>query len=158
MTTKKPIVTASMRIMPDIGACFTGGLNRQLAGRRVDGKLRELWKAINNAQIHFVTHLHLNHFGGQAGSNPLSVFHLELHLAPTPLNQVIQQQGGQMFQIFFAGVLAKIENLRHWPVLTVKIGQASLSPNRSRFHNAPKGGGLSKGTVSCPYNSVTSTS
>lgn len=101
------------------------------AGRRVTWKLRQFWKAIDNSEVHFVPHLHLNHFGGQAGPDPLSIFDLELDLASTAFNQVVQQQRSEVLQIFVAGMLAEIENFRHCAGLTNQIGQASLSPNAS---------------------------
>ena len=44
--------------------------------------------------------MHLHHLGGEVLANAMGVFQFELHLAAVLFNEVIQQQGGQVFEIF----------------------------------------------------------
>jgi len=92
------------------------------------GQFRE---AIDNAQPHFISYLHLNHFGSEVLSDPLGIFELELHLSTTLLHK----------KLVIGRMLAQVENLRHsLASLRQRKSESPLSLMSEAFHNAPKGG------------------
>lgn len=102
------------------------------------GQFRE---AIDNAQPHFISYLHLNHFGSEVLSDPLGIFELELHLSTTLLHKMVEQKRSQTLKLVIGRMLAQVENLRHsLASLRQRKSESPLSLMSEAFHNAPKGG------------------
>ena len=60
------------------------------------GRLGKFRQAIDNSQPHFFSHLHLHHLGGQAFTDPVGIFQLELNLSATLFNEVKEQQAREV--------------------------------------------------------------
>ena len=115
-----------------------------------DFRLQDIWgsllkfrQAIDDAQAHFFSHLHLHHLGRQAFTNPMGILHLKLNLSATSFNEVKEQQVRDVLQFIVTRVCAQVQNLGHrsGSSSSQSSGQPHLSPNPLLFHNAPKGGG-----------------
>jgi hypothetical protein len=70
-------------------------------------------QAVDDPQSDFITDLHLDHFGRQAGAHVLGILQFELHLASTSLDEVKEQHRGQSLKLVVGGVLTHIEDLGH---------------------------------------------
>lgn len=70
-------------------------------------------ETIDDAKMHVVAKLNLHHFSGKVVTHLSDFLKRKPYLAPTPCNQVIDQESGQKVDILLAGMFAKIENLSH---------------------------------------------
>lgn len=70
----------------------------------------------------------------------MGILQLELHLPPALLDQVIEQQRGQVPQVVVSGVLGQVQDFRQWTGLTPKRSGSFIAEPLT-VHNAPKGGG-----------------
>jgi hypothetical protein len=70
----------------------------------------------------------------------MGIFQLELHLASALFDQVIQEQRGQVIEVFVGRMCAQVQDSRHGIGLAFKIYQASLSLIDWPHHNDPKEG------------------
>lgn len=82
-------------------------------------ELLQFWYSVDDAQLHIVTQLDLDHLGGETLPHLVDFLNVELQLSPTPINQMVEQQSGQVMHILVARVLAEIKDSTHgeYPVI-----------------------------------------
>ena len=60
-----------------------------------------------------VAELDLNHFGGKIFADLIHIIHGEADLPTAALDEVIEQQRGEVAHFFIVGMLAEVQYLRH---------------------------------------------
>ncbi|HEX7767011.1 MAG TPA: hypothetical protein VF443_09870, partial [Nitrospira sp.] len=68
---------------------------------------------VDDAQSDVITELNLNHFGGKVFTDLIHVVHGEADLTAAALDEVIEQQGGEVADFFVVGMLAEVQYLTH---------------------------------------------
>ena len=80
------------------------------------GRLRpllELGNAIYDAKFHVVAQLNLDHLRGETLADMIHVLCSELEVSPASLDQMVQQERGEVLDLIVVGMLTEVEDLRH---------------------------------------------
>ena len=84
----------------------------QLSKAREESLL-QLRDTVDDAESDVVAELDLNHFGGKVFADLIHVVHGEADLTAAALDEVIEQQRGEVAHFFIVGMLAEVQYLRH---------------------------------------------
>jgi hypothetical protein len=68
---------------------------------------------VDDAEPDIVAELDLDHLPGQTFADLVHVVHRELNLSPASLDEVIEQQGGEITHFFIVRMFAEIQYLGH---------------------------------------------
>ena len=75
--------------------------------------LLQLRHAVDDAKSDVITELNLNHFGRKVFADLIHVVHGEADLTAASLDEVIEQERGEVADFFVVGMLAEVQYLRH---------------------------------------------
>jgi hypothetical protein len=75
--------------------------------------LLEFRQAVNDAKSEIISKLDLDHLGRELLAHLANFLRSELHLSATSLDQMIDEQRGQVLRLFVTGMPAHVEDLRH---------------------------------------------
>lgn len=75
--------------------------------------LLQLRHTVDDAKSDVVAELNLNHFSRKVFTDLIHVVHGEADLPTAALDEVIEQQRGEVADFFVVGMLAEVQYLRH---------------------------------------------
>lgn len=102
--------------------------------------LLQFRQAVDDAESYVFTELDLDHLAGEALANLLDLLNAEPQLPSAPFDQVVEQQGGEVMDLFVVGMLAEIEDLRHGGCDKISL-RGLLIAELQTVRQCPKGRG-----------------
>lgn len=105
------------------------------------GKLLQFRQTVDDAELHVVAQLDLDHLGREAFADVVDVLRAELQLSAAALYQVIEQQSSEVLYLIVVGVLTEIQDLRHRVLVTI-ASRGLLIAELPVARQCPKGRGF----------------